>query len=117
LSAEAKQVTVVVRNDAGDIVYSRPMNAAADKSQGVHAFEWDGKDANGIQLPDGPYSISITALGSNDTPIENYVTAFGRVTGVTTINGTTVLLIGKVGIPVNSVLSVTESEKAEASGT
>lgn len=112
LSAEAKQVTVVVRNEAGDIVYSRPMNAAGEKSQGVHSFEWDGKDANGNQLPDGPYSLSVTALGGDEKPVENYVTAFGRVTGVTTINGATVLLIGKVGIPVDSVLSVTETKSS-----
>jgi flagellar basal-body rod modification protein FlgD len=112
LNAEAKQVTVVVRNEAGDIVYSRPIDAAAGKTQGVHPFEWDGKDINGNQLPNGPYSLSVTAMGGDDKPVENYITAFGRVTGVTTINGTTVLLIGKVGVPVNSVLSVQETEKS-----
>jgi flagellar basal-body rod modification protein FlgD len=115
LNAEASQVTVVVRNEAGDIIYSRPIEAAEGKSQGVHAFEWDGKDSNGNQLPDGPFTLSVTAMGADDKPVENYVTAFGRVTGVTTINHATVLLIGKVGIPVNSVLSVTESEP-ETSG-
>lgn len=110
LNAEAHQVTVVVRNEAGDIVYSRPIESAAGRSQGVHPFEWNGKDSNGNQLPDGPFTISVTAVGADDSPIENYITAFGRVTGVTSINGATVLLVGKVGIPVNSVLSVTGSE-------
>lgn len=113
LNADAKNVTVVVRNEAGDIVYSRAMDKAADKSQGVHPFEWNGKDANGNQLPDGAYTLSVTALGSDEKPVENYVTAFGRVTGVTTINDKTVLLIGKVGIPVDSVLSVTEPDDSE----
>jgi flagellar basal-body rod modification protein FlgD len=112
LSAEAHQVTVVVRNEAGDIVYSRPIDQAAGKTAGVHSFEWDGKDSNGNQLPDGPFTLSVTAVSADDTPIENYITAFGRVTGVTSINGATVLLVGKVGIPVNSVLSVTGSEES-----
>lgn len=112
LNAEAQQVTVVIRNEAGDIIYSRAMDKAADKSQGVHAFEWNGKDANGNQLPDGPYTLSVTAMGADEKPVENYITAFGRVTGVTSINGATVLLIGKVGIPVDSVLSVTEPENS-----
>jgi flagellar basal-body rod modification protein FlgD len=112
LNAEAHQVTVVVRNEAGDIIYSRPIDSAAGRAQGVHSFEWDGKDSNGNQLPDGPYTISVTAVGADETPIENYITAFGRVTGVTSINGATVLLVGKVGIPVNSVLSVTGSEES-----
>lgn len=110
LNAEAKQVTVVVRNEAGDIIYARPIEQGSGKTKGVHSFEWDGKDNNGNQLPDGAYGISVTAVGADEAPVENYVTAFGRVTGVTTINGATVLLIGKVGIPVNSVLSVTATE-------
>ena len=112
LKAEAKQVTIVVRNEDGDIIYSRPIDQAAGKTQGVHAFEWNGKDSNGNQLPDGAYTLSVTAVGADEKPVENYVTAFGRVTGVTSINGATVLLIGKVGIPVNSVLSVTGSEES-----
>lgn len=110
LLADAQNVTVVVRNEAGDIIYSRAMNAAAEKTTGVHSFEWDGKDSNGNQLPDGPYTLSVTAQGADDTQVENYVTAFGRVTGVTTINSKTVLLMGKVGVPVDSVLSVTETK-------
>jgi flagellar basal-body rod modification protein FlgD len=116
LEADADDVTVVVRNDAGDIIYSRTIDQADGKSKGVHAFEWDGKDANGNQLPDGPYTLSVTAQTNDDTPVGNYVTAFGRVTGVTSINGATVLLIGKVGIPVNSVLSVTKPDEPETSG-
>jgi flagellar basal-body rod modification protein FlgD len=112
LTTDAAQVTMVVRNEAGDIIYSRPMTAAGDKTQGVHAFEWNGKDANGNQLQDGSYTLSVTAVGADEKPVENYVTAFGRVTGVTTINGATVLLIGKVGIPVDSVLSVSETEES-----
>lgn len=117
LSGDATKVTVVVRNDAGDIVYSRAMDAAADKTQGVHAFTWDGKDANGNQLPNGAYGVSITALDGEEEPVDNYVTAFGRVTGVTSINGQTVLLIDKVGIPVDSVLSISETDEQQASGS
>lgn len=117
LNAEAKQVTVVVRNEAGDIVYSRPIDSAEGRAQGVHSFEWDGKDANGNQLKDGPYTLSVTAQGADDKPVENYITAFGRVTGVTQINGQTILLTGKVGIPMEKVLSVTQPQPStETSG-
>jgi flagellar basal-body rod modification protein FlgD len=110
LTAEAKQVTVVVRDDTGNIVYSK----VGETTQGVHEFEWDGKDSNGTQLKDGVYSLSITSVGADDKPVDNYVTAFGKVTGVTTINGTTVLLLDKVGIPVDKVLSITEGTVANA---
>ena len=65
-------------------------------------------------MKDGVYSLSITSVGSDDKPVDNYVTAFGKVTGVTTINGTTVLLLDKVGIPVDKVLSISESLVADA---
>ncbi len=114
LNAEAKQVTVVVRNEAGDIVYSRPIDSAEGRSQGVHSFQWNGKDANGNQLKDGPYTLSVTAQGADDTPVDNYITAFGRVTGVTQINGQTILLTGKVGIPMEKILSVTAPQQTSA---
>jgi len=106
LLADASQVTVVVRDDTGNIVYSR----AGETTKGVHEFTWDGKDDNGTQMSDGTYQITITAMGADETPVENYVTAFGKVTGVTSINGTTVLLLDKVGIPVDKVLSISDAK-------
>ncbi|MCA9221534.1 MAG: flagellar hook assembly protein FlgD, partial [Planctomycetales bacterium] len=44
LADDAANATLLIRNEAGDIVYS----AVADKSKGVHAFEWDGKDTYGV---------------------------------------------------------------------
>jgi flagellar basal-body rod modification protein FlgD len=106
---DAKSVSVVVRDDTGNIVFSK----TGETTKGVHEFTWDGKDSYGTQLNDGTYQISITSLAADDTPVDNYVTAFGKVTGVTSINGTTVLLLDKVGIPVDKVLSVSEQKKTE----
>lgn len=105
LLADAKSVSLVVRDDTGNIVFSK----AGEITKGVHPFNWDGKDQYGVQLPDGSYSISVTSLSADEKPVENYVTAFGKVTGVTTIKGTTVLLLDKVGISSDKVLSITES--------
>jgi len=101
---DAKSVSLVVRDDTGNIVFSK----TGEVTKGVHEFTWDGKDSSGTQLPDGSYQISVTSLAADDTPVENYVTAFGKVTGVTSVNGTTILLIDKVGIPVDKVLSISE---------
>ena len=74
----------------------------------MHEFDWDGKDANGVQQPDGNYSLNVTAVGANGTTVDTTTTVFGKVTGVTTVNGATTLLIGNIGIPVNQVLGVTD---------
>lgn len=105
LNADAKQVNLVVRDDTGNIVYSR----VGETTKGVHEFDWDGKDASGKQLPDGTYTLGVTSLDGDGKPVDNYVTAFGKVTGVTNINGATVLLLNNVGISVDKVLSITDT--------
>ncbi len=106
LNAEAKAVTLLVKDNKGDIVFSK----AGETTQGVHPFDWDGKNQYGVQQPDGAYTISVTAIAGDDSPVESYITAFGKVTGVTTLNNQTVLLLNTVGIPIKSVLAVSETE-------
>lgn len=104
LTQDAQITTVVVRDAAGDIVYSESGNS----TKGVHEFSWDGVDSQGVQLSDGPYTISATSIAGDDTPVDTYITAFGRVTGVTNIDGRTLLLLGNVGLPIDDVLSVSD---------
>jgi len=104
LTVTAQITTVVVRDAAGDIVYTE----SGISEKGVHEFTWDGTDSQGVQLPDGPYTISATAIAGDDTPVDTYITAFGRVTGVTNVDGRTLLLLGNVGLPIDDVLSVSD---------
>ena len=105
LNAAAKTATVVVRDDGGNIVFTK----AGDPSKGVHEFDWDGKDSNGQQLKDGSYTVSLTTDDGTGKPVDNYITAFGKVTGVTTINGATLLLMDNVGVSTDKVLSITDT--------
>jgi flagellar basal-body rod modification protein FlgD len=105
LVTDAKSVNLVVRDDTGNIVFTK----AGETTKGVHEFNWDGKDQYGTQMADGTYTLGVTSLDGDGKPVDNYVTGFGKVTGVTTINGTTVLLLNKVGISVDKVLSITET--------
>ena len=103
VTKDASSVALVVRNSAGQLVYS----SAGEKTQGVHPFEWDGKDSTGKQLPDGSYELQVTALSKDDEPVETYTTAFGKVTGVTTKDGQTLVVMGNLGVPIDKILSVT----------
>jgi flagellar basal-body rod modification protein FlgD len=47
--------TVTIKNATGQTVYS----GSFAMSPGSQAFQWDGRDANGTQWPDGNYTISI----------------------------------------------------------
>jgi len=102
--SKAASVNIAVKNAAGDIVFSKSGNIEA----GVHEFTWDGKDSNGIRQKDGTYNLEVTALAADGSTINTSTTVFGKVTGVTSVNGTTTLLLGNIGIPVTSVLAVTD---------
>ncbi len=103
VSSDAQSVAIVVRNSSGELVYS----SVGEKSKGVHEFNWDGKSSSGQQLPDGTYQMQVTALSKDDKPIDTYTTAFGKVTGVTTKDGQTLVVMDKLGVPVDKILSIT----------
>ena len=106
LVSEARSVGIMIQDEFGTTVFTQTMG---NTPSGVHPFDWDGKDENGVQLPDGTYSISVTALNNDGESIESWTTVFGRVDGVTSVNGTVVLTMGKVGVPMDQILSVTAS--------
>jgi flagellar basal-body rod modification protein FlgD len=58
--------TVTIKNATGQTVYTG--NFAMNS--GLSTFEWDGRDANGVQWPDGNYTISVTAKDANNQTVE-----------------------------------------------
>jgi len=103
VTEDAQSVAIVIRNAGGQIVYS----TTGEKTKGVHPLEWDGKSSTGQQLPDGTYKIEVTALSKDGEAVETYTTVFGKVTGVTTKDGQTLVVMDKLGVPVDKILSVT----------
>jgi len=47
---------VTIRNGTGQTVYTGSFSMNA----GTQGFQWDGKDAQGVQWPDGNYTITVT---------------------------------------------------------
>lgn len=104
VASTAKTVGILIKDSTGKVV----RGIDGDPSAGVHEYRWDGKDDGGKQLPDGAYSLSVTAIGDNGT-IETYTTAFGRVTGVTNKNGEVNLIMDKLAAPMSKILSASDS--------
>jgi flagellar basal-body rod modification protein FlgD len=48
--------TVTIKNSTGQTVY----NGSFSMNTGTQTFEWDGRDGQGVQWPDGNYAISVT---------------------------------------------------------
>lgn len=107
VASTANTVGILIKDSTGKVV----RGLDGDPSAGVHEVRWDGKDDSGKQLPDGSYTLSVTALGDNGT-IETYTTAFGRVTGVTNKDGEVNLIMDKLAAPMSKILSASDSVAA-----
>lgn len=58
LGSAADAVTVTIKDSTGKVVQTEDLGKQA---AGTMAFNWDGKNASGTQLPDGNYTFAITA--------------------------------------------------------
>jgi flagellar basal-body rod modification protein FlgD len=58
-----------------------------NKSASIHDFQWDGKQSNGADAPDGLYVVSFVAYNSSGERILVDTSVTGKVTGVSTYNG------------------------------
>lgn len=104
LDRNATSVKYEIVNSAGSTVWSR---TDASVAGGEHTLDWDGVTSAGQQLPDGgPYTLKITATGSGGETINASGHVSGVVTGIETIDGNTVVTVGKLKIPVSSITGV-----------
>ncbi|MDP1736881.1 MAG: flagellar hook assembly protein FlgD [Caulobacter sp.] len=104
IDRSATNVKLEVLNSQGVSIWSR---ADASVAGGEHTLDWDGVTTTGQQLPDGgTYTLKVTATGSGGETINASTRTTGVATGVQTIDGQTVVSIGKLKIPVSSVIGV-----------
>jgi flagellar basal-body rod modification protein FlgD len=79
LPDQAEKLYMNIFDTNGNIVQSVTLPG---RMPGEHQYQWDGKDANGQELPDGVYSISMTAEGKNGEPLMVSTQTSGVVSGV-----------------------------------
>jgi flagellar basal-body rod modification protein FlgD len=99
LSAASAGTTLNVTNASGQVVYS----ASGSTSQGNSDFTWDGKDANGNQLPDGQYTLAVSATASDGTAVTSTIASKALVTAVDMSGSTPQLILGAMEIPLSEV--------------
>ncbi len=69
------------------------------KEAGAHTLTWNGKDLNGVQLPDGGvYTLAVNSKTADGTDVTSHVTLKGPVTDVNIVSGSPVLSVN--GVPV-----------------
>ncbi len=112
LSAQASDVSISILNSSGTVVYSTNGTTSA----GSNNFVWDGKDSSGTQLPDGSYTMSISAVDADGDPIAVSASVGGRVTGVDLQSSPPSIKVGSSIYTLDEILAIeeppTESESS-----
>lgn len=93
VAKDADAMTVTIKDAAGAIV--RTIDMGAQKS-GLHTFEWDGRDNAGKAMPDGTYTMSVTATANGEAVATDALTV-AKVTGVAPTAKGTMLTLGMLG--------------------
>lgn len=110
LDKNARETTITITDDAGKTVATLP----GQTTSGYHTAEWDGKDSDGNQLPDGTYTINVTAIDPDGNALNVSQTVTGRVTGAGNESGDVVLYMNDVAVPMGAILSINETPQQQS---
>jgi len=91
--------TITISSATGQTVYSNNYSMGA----GLQSFSWDGKDNNGVQWPDGNYTMSITAQDANGQPVSVPTEIEGVVDSVDLTKSPPTLSIGGQNYTLNQI--------------
>jgi flagellar basal-body rod modification protein FlgD len=107
----AADVVATVRDGEGDLVRTIELGR---QSSGPHRFEFDGRNGNGIELPDGSYTLEITARAPGaETPRKLALSTRAVVDGVDLTAEPPVLVAGGVRLTLEQVQQVNAIETDE----
>lgn len=80
LMAPASEVAVSIFDGSGRLVRNMPVEVTAP---GVYSLAWDGRDDNGVALPDGAYTVqAVASLGESKSPVAIEALRSGKVDSV-----------------------------------
>lgn len=93
LASAASTVEIKIKNEQGEVV--RTIRGAGS-AKGDNTFEWDGRDDNGVMLPEGKYSFAVEAKDGNNNAVGSSPFVFGKVSAVRfTAEGTKFVINGQ----------------------
>lgn len=109
LPDEASSGTLTIKNANGDVVYSKSTETTA----GRHDFVWDGLDKDGNVAPAGDYTITVTALDSENQSMSVATSVPGFVSGLESADdGSLMLVINGKKVPLTDVRKIALSSDA-----
>lgn len=104
MSEAAEFGVLYIRDAAGATVATKPL---LGMSEGQHMLEWDGTGDSGNLLPQGKYSVAVSAFNGED-PVAAHPLIRSRVVGVDMLDGKDILVTGSGEYKLAEVESVRE---------
>jgi len=89
LSKDAANVRAVIRHEDGTIL--REIAGLPAASGATNTFTWDGRDSQGLPVPDGNFTVEIAARNAADEPVMSNGFATSRVEQLMFIAGQSML--------------------------
>lgn len=101
-TATPESVGIAVYNSAGAQIQTATVTSTA----GANSWKWNGQSANGTTMPDGAYTVTVTALGANASKAAIPFTVTGTATSIQNSSGTVQVQMGGLTLPFSAVQSV-----------
>ncbi|HKP79928.1 MAG TPA: flagellar hook assembly protein FlgD [Phenylobacterium sp.] len=114
LDRAASDVKLEILDSKGRLVRTI---APTDNTAGEHKLTWDGKGQEGSDLPDGTYTLKITATDGEGSKVTSSVYADGLVTGVEQKDGSTFITLNGVLVPWDKLVNIRQPAPTETAKT
>ena len=96
---------ITITNSAGQTAYTGTTTLNA----GTQAFTWNGQGNNGVQWPDGSYTIAVTGTGASGQSITVTSQVVGTVSAVNMTATPPTLTVNGQSYPISSIQSLGNS--------
>lgn len=107
LENDARSTAITIKNAKGEVVRT----LSGKVMSGNHIVDWDGKDNNGVALPDGQYSIEVKSKFGQENKEKDLTTVVqARISAVSTDpEGEPMLTINGMALPMSEVRTISEA--------
>lgn len=105
LDAIPSEISIQIKNASGVVVAEI---TPGDFGYGLNEINWNGTTSDGTQLPEGVYSMTVTATDANGSKLPSRTYTKGVADGMTMLNGALQFDIGGIKADAGNIFSVYE---------
>lgn len=101
----ARDMTFTIKDADGEVVRTIKKQ---DVQSGTGTMEWDGKDDFGNRMPEGAYSVSVSAVSGNGSVFTPELSLIGRVESIIYRGGAAYLHVNGIDLPMSDIVAIGE---------